>query len=711
MAAVALVASAAAGVVWARARTSGAGDGASLTIVLDAHAPRSFAFTTDGAGLRDFSLDHDDDPAQPDRITFSDLGAGDYTVTQEAQDGWTLVDLTCSSPQSTDRDARRVGVTLGAGEAVTCTFTSARTRPLLGATRWDAWHDGDIGRKVEYTLGPERWRNRLPWFGEVTGPDTVTARADSQAVADEEIAIAADLGIDYFAFVWYGSGYPVGSDEEGLGRGLAYYRSSAARDRVQYTLEATTGQVADPAQRATILEYMRDPNWVHVGGRPLLFVGRGEAPDQAAYATLRAESKAQGTGNPYLVYLCIGGYKLADAPAYVAQGADAVSAYIMGTTTASGGPYATLAAQTHATWDTVAATGVPVVPTVMAGWDPRPRLERPPSWGSSGSNWYAGATPAELGDHLTDGLQWARAVGAKAVLAYAWNEYDEGGWLDRMYLDDSDRQAAIRKGIAAAASAPSLSVEPATVGEADTGPAKAVVKVRLANPPDTTVTVDFTTVDGTAVAPGDYAATKGTLTFAPGETVGTITVPVAGNKIVEQDETFSVRLSRPVGAYLGRSSATVTITNDDTGATATTTFVSDLNPTRATNGYGPVERDTSNGGQAAGDGRTITLDGVRYAKGLGVHAASSVVYSVPAGANRFVADVGVDDECASRGSVVFMVLVDGVTKYTSPRLVASSATATVKVPVTGGQRITLEVTDAGDGNGCDHADWAGARFQ
>lgn len=47
-----------------------------------------------------------------------------------------------------------------------------------------------------------------------------------------------------------------------------------------------------------------------------------------------------------------------------------------------------------------------------------------------------------------------------------------------------------------------------------------------------------------------------------------------------------------------------------------------------TNGWGPVEKDMSVGGTAAGDGRTITLDAITYAKGLGVHAPSEVRYAL-----------------------------------------------------------------------------------
>ena len=82
-------------------------------------------------------------------------------------------------------------------------------------------------------------------------------------------------------------------------------------------------------------------------------------------------------------------------------------------------------------------------------------------------------------------------------------------------------------------------------------------------------------------------------------------------------------------------------------AAATTTYVSDMTWTQATNGWGPVEKDMSNGESGAGDGRTITLNGVTYSKGLGVHAISDVRYAI-ANCTRFKASVGVDDEVGSQ---------------------------------------------------------------
>jgi len=78
------------------------------------------------------------------------------------------------------------------------------------------------------------------------------------------------------------------------------------------------------------------------------------------------------------------------------------------------------------------------------------------------------------------------------------------------------------------------------------------------------VVVNWATADGTAtVADNDYRTTSGTVVFAPGQTTRTIGVYVCGDTKVEGDETFSLNLTRAVGATFGNASATATIVNDD----------------------------------------------------------------------------------------------------------------------------------------------------
>ena len=87
--------------------------------------------------------------------------------------------------------------------------------------------------------------------------------------------------------------------------------------------------------------------------------------------------------------------------------------------------------------------------------------------------------------------------------------------------------------------------------------------VTLTRAPGSVVTVSYATSDGTATAGSDYTATRGTLTFAPGETTKTVPVPVLDDAIDEGEETMRLTISSPSGVKLGDSVATGTIENTD----------------------------------------------------------------------------------------------------------------------------------------------------
>ena len=142
-----------------------------------------------------------------------------------------------------------------------------------------------------------------------------------------------------------------------------------------------------------------------------------------------------------------------------------------------------------------------------------------------------------------------------------------------------------------------------------------------------------------------------------------------------------------------------------------TRYLSDLSWTSMSNGWGPVEKDLSNGENLTGDGHTLTLNGQTFAKGLGAHASSDVKYSLLAlGCTRFQASVGVDDEVGALGSVVFQVLLDGAKVFDSGTMTGSSVTKLVDVDVTGKAQLELVVGNGGDNENYDHADWADAKL-
>ncbi len=131
------------------------------------------------------------------------------------------------------------------------------------------------------------------------------------------------------------------------------------------------------------------------------------------------------------------------------------------------------------------------------------------------------------------------------------------------------------------------------------------------------------------------------------------------------------------------------------------------------NGWGPVMRNVTVG---AGNGNPansnpLTLKGVVYPEGLGVHAYSSVTFALNNQYSTFESNIGIDDEVAqNNGSVYFQVWGDGVELYTSPLVTARTATIALDVDVTGVEQLTLIVVQGGSTNANDHADWADAKL-
>jgi hypothetical protein len=142
--------------------------------------------------------------------------------------------------------------------------------------------------------------------------------------------------------------------------------------------------------------------------------------------------------------------------------------------------------------------------------------------------------------------------------------------------------------------------------------------------------------------------------------------------------------------------------------TTTQVYVSDLPLCYAPNGWGPVEKDRSNGEAASNDGNTITLNGVTYSKGLGAHANSEVRFYLGGEYTTFFSKIGVDDEVGNNGSVTFLVYADNILLYNSGVMYGFSATKTINVSVAGRNELKLIVNYAGDNGDNDHADWAGA---
>ena len=77
------------------------------------------------------------------------------------------------------------------------------------------------------------------------------------------------------------------------------------------------------------------------------------------------------------------------------------------------------------------------------------------------------------------------------------------------------------------------------------------------------ITVQFTTSDDTATAGVDYTTVDQTLTFAPGTTTQTVSVPVIVDDVAELSESLFVTLSSAVNALIADSQGFGIIVDDD----------------------------------------------------------------------------------------------------------------------------------------------------
>jgi hypothetical protein len=345
-------------------------------------------------------------------------------------------------------------------------WTRAEARPLVGAIRWDAWYgQGGAVAEVERSLGPRKFHFRLPFFARVLADDKVSINGDSPGIIEKEIACAAGAGLNYWAFVDYG-------DQGDLT--IARRRYQAARDKrgLRFCFIEEGGRMDGRGSSGwpRLISFFQDPNYQTVlEGRPLLFVfGRPKTVGKKEFQELGDGAVAAGGKRPYLVLM--GFDPQQDAKDMQALGFDAVSAY------AAGGQYkGDMWSYSQLTdhvrsdyWEVCRRHRIPTITFATTGWDTRPRLEHPVSWMPGVEARpdptpaaeqkplidNVTATPPQLARHLQDAMEWTQRNRdlnpANAIIIYAWNENDEGGWLIPTLSEGTARLDAVAKVLKAA---------------------------------------------------------------------------------------------------------------------------------------------------------------------------------------------------------------------------------------------------------------------
>lgn len=139
---------------------------------------------------------------------------------------------------------------------------------------------------------------------------------------------------------------------------------------------------------------------------------------------------------------------------------------------------------------------------------------------------------------------------------------------------------------------------------------------------------------------------------------------------------------------------------------AQTVWLHQLDLSAATQGYGMPGKNRTV------DGRIMSIAGQKFEQGFGTHAESSLIILLHGKATEFIAFTGIDDEVKGHEPAVeFIVSGDGKKLWSSGVMRLGDKARRCSVSVSGIQQLELIVTDGGNGNYYDHANWADARFE
>jgi hypothetical protein len=307
---------------------------------------------------------------------------------------------------------------------------------LAGAIRWDAWI-GDfgsglvdaqsVGLQVERSLNPNKFHYRAPFYAKEISHDSIQIRGTTQAIMDQEIAYAKYAGIDYWAFCWY-------PPHSGLDTARQLYLASEHRNDVKWSVILGTNPFNYTRDGQWLVQRFKETNYQKVaGGRPLVYIfGNTKSVTRKQLDSLRMMAAEQGLPNPFVAVMEFNAptaSTMADS-----LGADALSSYISWTGK-NGEPYEPVIPKADRDgWESYSKTGKQIIPWVTAGHNTEPRIIHPVSWYKvPDGDWVSDGTPAQIGQNLNNSLNWVRQhpgqTEANAIIIYAWNEHDEGGWI------------------------------------------------------------------------------------------------------------------------------------------------------------------------------------------------------------------------------------------------------------------------------------------
>jgi hypothetical protein len=338
-------------------------------------------------------------------------------------------------------------------EAVKIVSANRRTTPIsrqkkmtFGAIRWDAYMETGketsfVSDQVARALSPRQYHSMAPFFAKVTDMDKIEFGVADQEQFDKEALLAIKAGIDYFAYCWY-------RDDDPMSYARKQHLTSQHRDKIKMCTIVSANSL-DEKSLKSLGKLMMEDCYLKFDNRPVVYVYDGFKVTYESLCRIEASAKEAGISEPpYFI-------GMAEAPTpsilneFVSKGIDAIGAYSCGVQKANE-EYDVLAsiAEEHNGQKYTYNEKIDIVPLVICGRDTRPRIENPVSWAGNYAGRYAKTpTGEQLYNHAC--RVFDRMLKEKdknipnTVLAYAWNEHDEGGWCCPTLAADSDGQPII----------------------------------------------------------------------------------------------------------------------------------------------------------------------------------------------------------------------------------------------------------------------------
>lgn len=314
--------------------------------------------------------------------------------------------------------------------AASASSVAVKPRATVGAYYFDGWG----GRNRLADTAP--WAKGMPthmtkrMLDEFPDREPLWGwRGDSQAVMEQEIDLAADSGLSFFAFCWYFKADPAVVRADSKNDCVERFLKAKNNSRLSFTLlvanhapfELKTTADWEAAIKMW-LPYLKSPRCQRVGGKPLLILFKTNPADKAGLALLQDAARKAGLPG---VAIALCGFGPSSLYGYTTR------------YNVNGGwekgferhRYPELMANHKKSW--AGTLTQPHIPCVASGFDRRPWEENKNGrfcW------YYVEGTPDLFAENVKDAIKWMEAnpyksTAEKLMIVYAWNELGEGGYL------------------------------------------------------------------------------------------------------------------------------------------------------------------------------------------------------------------------------------------------------------------------------------------